>query len=142
MSVVHGKVVKPKKGKQMKRQRPSIMVNQIDTAKLTELLISKRGKNDIEAESMVVVNTPKGLATICTEGVGWWEGEKGYLVGGYVGYANITYYLNKDELLSVLSGDQIDLSQFVNSFGDRLEVNYDLWYHQVKDTPQELRVGV
>ena len=126
----------------MKRERPSIMVNKIDNSKLTELLISKRGRNDIEAESMVVVNTPKGLATICTEGVGWWEGEKGYLVGGYVGFNNITYYLTKDELLSVLSDEQTDLSQFINSFGDRLENNFDLWYHQVSKTPQEMKVGV
>lgn len=126
----------------MKRERPSIMVSQIDNSKLTELLISKRGSNDIEAESMVVVNTPKGLATICTEGVGWWEGEKGYLVGGYVGYSNITYYLTKDELLSVISDETVDLAEFIRSFGDRLENNFDLWYYQVKDTPQELRVGV
>jgi hypothetical protein len=118
------------------------MVNQIDNEKLTNLLISKRGKDDIEAESMVVVNTPKGLATICHEGVGWWEGDEGYLVAGYVGFNNIVYYINKDELLSCLSDEQTDLSHFINTFGDRLENNFDLWYYQVKNTPQEMKVGV
>jgi hypothetical protein len=114
------------------------MVNKIDNDKLTKLLTSKRG-SDIDAESMVVVNTPKGLATVCHEGVGWWKNDDNlHLVGGYVGYSDITYYITEDELLSCLSGEMVDLASFINTFGDRLENNYSLWYHQVKDTPQNV----
>jgi hypothetical protein len=119
--------------------RTSIMVNKINNEKLTKLLISKRGKNDIEAESMVVVNTPKGLATICHEGVGWWKNdEEKYLTAGYVGFNNIVYYLTEDELLSCLSSDEVDLAEFINKFGDRLETNFDLWYEQIKNVSQDI----
>ena len=119
----------------MKRQRPSIMVHKLDAEKVVATI----GRDDIEAESMVVVNTPKGLATICTEGVGWWKNDDGkYLVGFYVGYSNPSYYMTEDELLSCVSSEQVDLADFIRSFGDRLENNFDLWYYQVKDTPQTI----
>jgi hypothetical protein len=128
-----------RKKETMKRQRPSIMVNKIDNDKLTKVLISKRGKDDIEAESMVVVNTHKGLATICHEGVGWWKNdEEKYLTAGYVGFNNIVYYLTEDELLSCLSSEQVDLAEFINTFGDRLETNFDLWYSQVRKVSQDI----
>ena len=128
----------------MKRQRPSIMVNQIDTDKLGKILLQRAidaGQPDVHAEGepMVVVNTPKGLATICHEGVGWWKNDDDkYLVGGYIGYSNPTYYITEDELLSCLSDEQVDLADFINNFGDRLETNFDLWYYEVKDTPQNV----
>ena len=65
--------------------RTSIMVRQLDTNKTAELI--KKGYKltiDITGEPMAVVNTPKGLATICSEGVGWWKNDDGeYLVGYY-----------------------------------------------------------
>jgi hypothetical protein len=143
MSVVRGRLVLPTKRRQMRRERPSIMVNQIDTAKLTTLLYWKNVEVGSDArpegEAMVVVNTPKGLATICNEGVGWWKNDEDkYLVGGYIGYSNPTYYITEDELLSCVSSEQVDLAEFIRSFGSRLEVNFDLWYNQVKDTDQSI----
>lgn len=129
----------------MRRERPSIMVNQIDTEKLTKLLYWKNvevGSSDYpEGEAMAVVNTPEGLATICHEGVGWFKNDENkYLVGGYIGYSNPTYFITEDELLSCLSSEQVDLSQFINTFGDRLENNFSIWYNQVRNTPQEMKV--
>lgn len=120
--------------------RPSIMVNKLDSDKVVELIKSRRESDEhIEAEPFVVVNTPKGLATICSEGVGWWKNDDGkYLVGFYVGYSNPSYYMTEDELLSCLSSEQVDLADFIRSFGARLENNFDLWYDQVKDTPQNV----
>lgn len=122
-----------------RRTRPSVMVNKIDNVKLGDLLNAKTDRNDLEGEAMVVVNTPEGLATICNEGVGWFKNDDGkYLVGGWVGYSNPTFYLSEDELLSCLSSEQVDLAEFIRSFGDRLETNFDIWYYQIKDTSQDI----
>ena len=122
-----------------RRTRPSVMVNKIDNVKLGDLLNAKTDRNDLEGEAMVVVNTPEGLATICNEGVGWFKNDDGkYLVGGWVGYSNPTFYLSEDELLSFLSSERVDLAEFIRSFGDRLETNFDIWYYQIKDTSQDI----
>ena len=127
----------------MKRQRPSIMVNQIDTESLTTLLYWKNVEagSDVrpEGEAMVVVNTPEGLATVCHEGVGWFKNDDGkYLVSGWVGYNDIVYRITEKELLSCLSSEQVDLAEFINSFGGRLESNFDIWYNQVKNVSQDI----
>jgi hypothetical protein len=115
------------------------MVNKIDNRKLGDLLNAKTNRSDLEGETMVVANTDKGLATVCSEGVGWWKNDDGkYLVGAWVGYSNPTFYLTEDELLSCLSSEEVDLAKFINTFGDRLETNFDLWYEQVKDVSQDV----
>ena len=127
----------------MKRSRPSIMVNTLDTEKLTELFYWKNveagSDSRPEAEAMVIVNTPEGLATICNEGVGWLKNDDGrYLVSGYLGYSDVVYRITEDELLSCLSSEQVDLADFIRTFGSRLEANFDIWYHQIKDTSQDI----
>jgi hypothetical protein len=119
--------------------RKSVMVSQIDTDKLATLLNTKMDRDDLQGEQMVVANTVKGLATVCSEGVGWWKNDEGkYLVGAWVGYSNPTFYLSEDELLSCLSSEQVDLAEFISTFGSRLEVNFDLWYDQVKNVSQDI----
>ena len=119
--------------------RTSVMVSQIDTAKLTTMLNAKADRDDLVGEPMVVANTVKGFATVCSEGVGWWKNNDGkYLVGAWVGYSNPTFYLTEDELLSCLSSEQVDLAEFVQTFGSRLENNFDLWYDQVKNVSQDI----
>ena len=120
--------------------RTSIMVAKLDSDKVVELIKSRRETDEhIEAEPFVVVNTPKGLATICSEGVGWWKNDDDkYLVGFYVGYSNPSHYMTEDELLSCVSSEKVDLADFIRSFGGRLEANFDLWYNQIKDTPQNV----
>ena len=115
------------------------MVSQIDTDKLATLLNTKMDRDDLQGEQMVVANTVKGLATVCSEGVGWWKNDEGkYLVGAWVGHSNPTFYLSEDELLSCLSSEQVDLAEFINTFGSRLENNFDIWYNQVKNVSQDI----
>ena len=122
------------------RERTSVMVSKLDTDKLAAFLNTKYDRNDLQGEAMVVVNTPEGLATICHEGVGWFKNDDdNYLVGAYVGYNNPTFFVTEEELLSFVSDEQVDLADFINRFGDRLESNYSIWYNQVKDTPQNVR---
>jgi hypothetical protein len=122
--------------------RKSVMVRQLDLPKLEKVI--RRGLNassteQVQAEPMLVVNTAKGLATICSEGVGWWKNENDmYLVGFYQGYSNPSLHITENELLSCLSDTDVDMAEFINKFGDRLEVNYDLWYNQVKDVSQDI----
>jgi len=122
--------------------RKSVMVRQLDLPKLEKVIrrgISASSTDKIEAEPMLVVNTADGLATICREGVGWWKNENDmYLVGFFQGYSNPSLHITENELLSCLSDTDIDMAEFINSFGDRLEVNYDLWYNQVKDVSQDI----
>ena len=122
------------------RERTSVMVSKLDTDKLAAFLNTKYDRDDLQGEAMVVVNTPEGLATICHEGVGWFKNDDDkYLVGAYVGYNNPTFFVTEEELLSFVSDEQVDLADFINRFGDRLESNYSIWYNQVKDTPQNVR---
>ena len=122
------------------RERTSVVVSKLDTDKLAAFLNTKYDRDDLQGEAMVVVNTPEGLATICHEGVGWFKNDDDkYLVGAYVGYNNPTFFVTEEELLSFVSDEQVDLADFINRFGDRLESNYSIWYNQVKDTPQNVR---
>jgi hypothetical protein len=122
--------------------RPSIMVRQLDTTKLEKVIrsgIRASSTEQVEAEPMLVVNTADGLATICREGVGWWKNDNDmYLVGFWQGYSNPSLHITENELLSCLSDTDVDMAEFINTFGDRLEVNFDLWYGQVKDVSQDI----
>lgn len=122
--------------------RPSIMVRQLDTTKLEKVIrrgISASSTEQVAAERMLVVNTPTGLATICSEGVGWFKNDNDmYLVGFYQGYSNPSLHITENELLSCLSDTDVDMAEFINKFGDRLETNFDLWYDQIKNVSQDI----
>lgn len=127
--------------------RNPIRVSQIDLEKAGAFFTQKArdsGDNDtvVEAEPFVVVSTAEGLATICSEGVGWWANEDGkYLLGGYIGaWGEPTYFVTAEELSSLISDEMIEFSDFVRSFGDRLEVNYSLWYDEIRGCFQEPNV--
>lgn len=124
--------------------RNPIRVSQIDVEKAGAFFTQKArdsGDNDtvVQAEPFVVVSTAKGIATICTEGVGWWANNEGkYLLGGFIGaYGEPTYYVTAEELGSLISDEMTEFSTFVNTFGDRLEVNYSLWYDEIRGCFQE-----
>ena len=118
------------------------MVRQLDLTKLEKVIrsgISASSTDKIEAEPMLVVNTADGLATVCREGVGWWKNDNDmYLVGFFQGYSNPSLHITENELLSCLSDTDVDMAEFINNFGDRLEVNFDLWYNQVKGVSQDI----
>lgn len=122
--------------------RQSILVNRLDGDKATALIRSKTTDTlapDTVAEDMVVINTRRGLATVCTEGVGWFANDDGeYLLGAFIGYHETSYMITEDELKSCILGEMIDLKDFINVFGDRLETNFTIWYNQAKNTPQDI----
>ena len=124
--------------------RNPIRVSQIDSEKAGAFFTQKAkdaGQDDVTviAEPFVVVSTGQGLATVCQEGVGWFANEEGkYLLGGYIGaWGEPTYFVTAEELGSLISDEMIEFSDFVNKFGDRLETNYSIWYHEIRDCFQE-----
>ena len=123
--------------------RNPIRVSQIDSEKAGAFFTQKAkdaGQDVIVmAEPFVVVSTGKGLATVCSEGVGWWANEDGkYLLGGYIGaYGEPTYFVTAEELASLISDEMIEFSEFVRTFGGRLETNYSLWYDEIRGCFQE-----
>lgn len=123
--------------------RNKIRVSQIDLEKASIFFTDKARAEGydqvVHAEPFAVVSTADGIATVCQEGVGWWDNEDGkHLLGGYVGsYGNPTYYVTSEELASLISDEMIEFSDFVNTFGDRLETNYSLWYDKIRGCFQE-----
>jgi hypothetical protein len=97
---------------------------------------------DVKAEAMVVVNGRNGLATVVSEGVGWYADENGKLpVNYYVGDYNSGYQdITVEELLPLISDKTIDLADFVRVFGDRLENNLALWQNYAKGYDQSMSV--
>jgi hypothetical protein len=91
---------------------------------------------------MVVVNGDKGIATVCTEGVGWFIDGEGLLPVNYhvgqfgSGYLDIT----PEELMPLISNETIDLADFIRSFGDRLENNFYSWVGYARGWNQEIAV--
>ena len=133
--------------KNPKNGRNMIRVSQIDTEKAGAFFTERAratGDNDtvVQGEPFAVVSTPKGIATVCSEGVGWWANNVDkYLLGGFIGsYGEPTYYVTGEELASLISDEMIEFSEFVNTFGDRLEVNYSLWYDEIRGCFQEPNV--
>ena len=119
-----------------------IVVHLIDRDKARDLIIQKRGFEadaPIHAEYMVVVNGEKGLATVITEGVGWYADKDGGIPINYWGKYGSGGYIDvtTDELRTLISDETIDLADHVRVFGDRLETNLYLWQNYAKGYPQD-----
>jgi len=97
---------------------------------------------DVKAEPMVVINGKNGLATMVSEGVGWFADENGKLpVNYYVGDYNSGYQdITVEELKTLISDKTIDLADFVRVFGDRLENNLALWQNYARGYDQSMSV--
>lgn len=123
----------------MARERKSVWVSKIDTNKASKLLQDHFQDPSIKAEEMAVVNGKRGVATVCNEGVGWFANDEGkFLLMGYYGaYGEVNMYATADELSSIMSDEFIYLDEFVRSFGDRLETNYEIWYDQAQGQSQQ-----
>ena len=118
------------------------VVHLLDPEKTTKFLQDKLDNPDIKADSMVVVNGEKGIATVCGEGVGWFIDGEGLLPVNYhvgqfgSGYIDIT----PEELMPLISNETIDLADFIRSFGDRLENNFYSWVGYARGYNQSIAV--
>jgi hypothetical protein len=111
-------------------------VKMIDTEK-AQILLGMTKEEHWVAPS-VVVNTPKGLAVVCYEGVGWFEDEGMYkiLVGDE--WNDWVKEITKDELLSIISNEDTTLDQLIDPHNDRTRSNLSIWKSQIKNTPQNV----
>ena len=111
-------------------------VKMIDTEK-AQILLGMTKEEHWVAPS-VVVNTPKGLAVVCYEGVGWFEDEGMYkiLVGDE--WNDWTKEITKDELLSIISNEETTLHKLIDPHNDRTRSNLFTWENQIKNTPQNV----
>ena len=120
-----------------------IVVHVIDTVKATAFIkerLNAPEDSNIEADRMAIVNGKNGLATVVTEGVGWFADKNGgipinYYSGNYGsgGYIDIT----EDELKSLISAEVVNLADHIRSFGDRLETNFYIWRQYALGYPQD-----
>jgi len=111
-------------------------VKMIDTKK-AQILVGMTKEEHWVAPS-VVVNTPKGLAVVCYEGVGWFEDQGKYkiLVGDE--WNDWVKEITKDELLSIISNEETTLDQLIDPHNDRTRSNLSIWKSQIKNTPQNV----
>ena len=129
----------------MSRERElGTIVHTLDENATLALIRNKLGNPDadIYPEPMVVVNGKNGLATVITEGVGWFADKDGgipinfYARNGYGsgGYVDVT----EEELCGVISDKTIDLADHIRTFGDRLETNFYIWQQYAKGYDQTI----
>ena len=111
-------------------------VKMIDTEK-AEILLGMTKEGHWVAPH-AVVNTPKGLATVCYEGVGWFEYEGMYSILVGDDYRDWTKLITKKELLSIISNEETTLHKMIDPHNDRTRSNLWIWENQIKDTPQNV----
>jgi hypothetical protein len=94
---------------------------------------------DINAEVMLLVNGKNGVATLCSEGVGWYADKAGKLPLNYWGKNGNNGYIDiyPEQLIPLIADTTLDLADFVRIFGDRLETNLYLWQQYAKGYPQD-----
>jgi hypothetical protein len=111
-------------------------VKMIDTEKAQILLGMTKEEHWVAPSA--VVNTPKGLAVVCYEGVGWFEDEGMYkiLVGDE--YNDWTKSITKKELFTIISNEETTLHKMIDPHNDRTRSNLWIWENQIKDTPQNV----
>ena len=111
-------------------------VKMIDTEK-AEILLGMTKEGHWVAPH-AVVNTPKGLATVCYEGVGWFEFEGMYSILVGDDYRDWTKLITKKELLSIISNEETTLHKMIDPHNDRTRSNLFTWQNQIKNTPQNV----
>lgn len=119
-----------------------VMVHLLDQTKADEYLSKIVPDYYGKADYMAVVVTKKGLATLCTEGVGWNADANGKVPincswGMSTGYIDIPV----EDLDSLVSDEMVDLADFIRVFGDRLESNFYIWKTEAKKVEQKIGVA-
>jgi hypothetical protein len=113
-----------------------MQIKTLDTEKAGEILNLPTGHI---VYPHAVVNTRKGLATVCFEGVGWFMDEGLYKV--MCGGEWDTYFktLTRSELLSlVIEEPEMTLHKLIDPHNDRTRSNLWTWENQIKNTDQNV----
>jgi hypothetical protein len=117
------------------------IVHVLDVEKATEFIKNRfeDPEANITAERMAIVNGDRGLATVITEGVGWFADKEGGIPINYYGKNGNNGYIDvtAEELQTLISDETIDLADHVRVFGDRLETNLYIWQSYAKGYPQD-----
>ena len=73
----------------------------------------------------------KKYALVCTEGVGWVQDEYGCIEVptniGSMGSWNGRVFISVDVIKECLTMEEADISEYIRTFGERLDSNCDLW---------------
>ena len=92
----------------------------------------------IELEEKNVFGDPK-YALVCSEGVGWEQDEYGCLEVptniGPMGLWNGRVFISVDTVKSCLTDTVADISDYIRTFGDRLDRNCMLWQSKMSVAP-------
>jgi hypothetical protein len=92
----------------------------------------------IELEEKNVYGDPK-YALICSEGVGWEQDEYGCLEVptniGPMGLWNGRVFISVETVKSCLTDKTEDISDYIRTFGDRLDRNCNLWQSKMSVAP-------
>jgi len=114
-------------------ERPrGVFIQLLDVEKATQYIKDYWNDQsfDITAEAMAVVNGEKGLATLCSEGVGWFADKDGKVPINYWGLNGQNGYIDipAEDLPSLIHEKNfIDLADFIRNYNDRLENNFYQW---------------
>jgi hypothetical protein len=86
----------------------------------------------------VVVNTRKGLAIVCYEGVGWFSDNGVYqiLVGDE--WNDWVRDITEEQLLSIISNEKTTLHQLIDPYNDRTRANLYTWENMIEGHDQNV----
>jgi hypothetical protein len=112
-------------------------VKMIDTQKAKSIL--GLNKEEQWVAPSVVVNTRKGLALVCYEGVGWFSDDEGIykiLVGDE--WNDWVRDITEEQLLSIISNEETTLHKLIDPHNDRTRANLGIWERQIEDIDQNV----
>lgn len=124
-----------------------VVVRLLDVEKATQFIKDYWNDQtfDITAEAMAVVNGEKGLATLCSEGVGWFPDKDGNVPINYWGKNGQNGYIDIpiEKLPELISTTEvIDLAEFIRNYNDRLENNFYQWKQYANGYKQTSQAAV
>lgn len=139
-----------KLGKGKYGTRQTVMVRKLDDAKLKEFLTQYAQAvygNDADGytpDSLVAVplkdQTIRGkqaYGLVCTEGVGWIADSEWALFTVFANqdFGGVTKYtFSTARLEELFTEEYVDLADWVNTYNDRLENNFQLWFGVATDS--------
>lgn len=131
--------------REQRDQKTTVMVDVLDTAKvrhIAQAIIAAQYGGDaggVMPDHCVIAPIPGTddgwgcnlQAVICTEGVGWEQDDRNRVfVPCWQGVAGVD--IGVDRLLNECrTGEMINLADHIRTFGDRLEMNFDIWHHRL-----------